>query len=152
MFFQGTSGNELDLISRQPLLKQGLDYEHGTGHGVGFFSDVHEGPQRISFHAKQSAPLEKGMITSIEPGYYKESAFGIRIENLYYVKSAKNPKLLNFEVLTLVPIDKKLINKYLLTTDEINWLNHYHRQVFLSLKKHLTKQELSWLKDACAPL
>lgn len=152
VFHQGTSGNELDLIARQPLLKQGLDYEHGTGHGVGYFSDVHEGPARISIHAKQSAPLEKGMVTSIEPGYYKENAFGIRIENLYYVKSSKNPKFLNFEVLTLVPIDKKLINKYLLSTDEINWLNRYHRQVFLSLKKHLTKQELVWLKDACAPL
>lgn len=152
VFHQATSGNELDLIARQPLLKQGLDYEHGTGHGVGFFSDVHEGPARISIHAKQSAPLEKGMITSIEPGYYKENAFGIRIENLYYVKSAQNPKFLNFEVLTLVPIDKKLINKYLLSADEINWLNRYHRQVFLSLKKHLTKQELAWLKDACAPL
>lgn len=152
VFHPNTSGNELDLIARQPLLKQGLDYEHGTGHGVGFFSDVHEGPARISIHAKGSAPLEKGMITSIEPGYYKENAFGIRIENLYYVKSAKSPKFLTFDVLTLVPIDKKLINKYLLTADEINWLNHYHRQVFLSLKKHLTKQELSWLKDACAPL
>ena len=152
IFHQKTSGNELDLIARQPLLKQGLDYEHGTGHGVGFFSDVHEGPQRISIHAKQSAPLEKGMVTSIEPGYYKENAFGIRIENLYYVKQTKNPKFLNFEVLTLVPIDKKLINKYLLTPEEINWLNRYHRQVFLSLKKHLSKQELTWLKDVCAPL
>ena len=92
------------------------------------------------------------MVTSIEPGYYKENAFGIRIENLYYVKPTKNPKFLTFEVLTLVPIDKKLINKYLLSPDEINWLNRYHRQVFLSLKKYLTKQELIWLKDACAPL
>ena len=152
VFHQATSGNELDLIARQPLLKQGLDYEHGTGHGVGLFSDVHEGPARISIHAKHSAPLEKGMVTSIEPGYYKENAFGIRIENLYYVKPTKNPKFLTFEVLTLVPIDKKLINKYLLSPDEINWLNRYHRQVFLSLKKYLTKQELIWLKDACAPL
>ena len=152
VFHLGTSGDELDLIARQPLLKQGLDYEHGTGHGVGFFSDVHEGPARISIHAKHSAPLEAGMVTSIEPGYYKENAFGIRIENLYYVKPSKNPKFLTFEVLTLVPIDKKLINKYLLSEEEINWLNRYHRQVFLSLKKYLTKQELIWLKDACAPL
>ncbi len=92
------------------------------------------------------------MITSIEPGYYKENSFGIRIENLYYVKPAKNPKFLQFEVLTLTPLDKHLINKYLLTADELKWLNHYHRQVFLSLKKYLTKQELEWLKDACAPL
>ncbi len=151
-FPNGTSGNELDLIARQPLLKYGLDYEHGTGHGVGLFSNVHEGPARISIHAKNSAPLTAGMVTSIEPGYYKENAFGIRIENLYYVKSAKNPKFLNFAVLTLAPLDKKLINKYLLSVEELEWLNHYHRQVFLSLKKYLTKQELEWLKVACAPL
>jgi len=147
-----TKGNELDLIARQPLLKHGLDYEHGTGHGVGFFSNVHEGPARISFHAKTSAPLQAGMITSIEPGYYKEKAFGIRIENLYEVKATKNPKFLNFSVLTLAPIDKKLINKYMLTTEEIIWLNQYHKQVFLSLKKYLTKQELEWFKEACAPI
>lgn len=152
VFPKNTAGNELDLIARQPLLKEGLDYEHGTGHGVGFFSNVHEGPARISIHAKKSAPLSAGMVTSIEPGYYKENAFGIRIENLYYVKNAKNPKFLSFDVLTLAPIDKKLINKHLLTADEINWLNRYHRQVFLSLKKYLTKQELEWLKEACAPI
>ncbi len=152
VFHQHTAGNELDLLAREPLLKLGLDYEHGTGHGVGYFSDVHEGPARISIHAKHSAPLKAGMVTSIEPGYYKENAFGIRIENLYYVKPAKNPKFLQFEVLTLAPLDKRLINKYLLTADELKWLNHYHRQVFLSLKKYLTKQELEWLKDACAPL
>ena len=152
VFPQQTSGSELDLIARQPLLKQGLDYEHGTGHGVGFFSDVHEGPARISVHAKNSAPLAAGMVTSIEPGYYKENAFGIRIENLYTIKPAKNPKYLHFEVLTLAPIDKKLINKYMLTTEELTWLNRYHRQVFLSLKKYLTRQELEWLREACAPL
>ncbi len=152
VFHQHTTGNELDLLAREPLLKLGLDYEHGTGHGVGYFSDVHEGPARISIHAKHSAPLKAGMITSIEPGYYKENSFGIRIENLYYVKPAKNPKFLQFEVLTLTPLDKRLINKYLLTADELKWLNHYHRQIFLSLKKYLTKQELEWLKDACAPL
>ena len=147
-----TSGNELDLIARQPLLKQGLDYGHGTGHGVGFFSDVHEGPARISINAKNSAPLAAGMVTSIEPGYYKENAFGIRIENLYAVKPLKSTGLLHFEVLTLVPLDKRLIDKYLLTADELNWLNRYHRQVFLSLKKYLTRQELEWLREACAPL
>lgn len=152
VFHQHTAGNELDLLAREPLLKQGLDYEHGTGHGVGYFSDVHEGPARISIHAKKSAPLKSGMVTSVEPGYYKENAYGIRIENLYYVKPNKNPKFLEFEVLTLAPLDKRLINKYLLSSEELKWLNTYHRQVFLSLKKYLTKQELEWLKDACAPL
>ena len=151
-FPQKTSGDELDLIARQPLYKKGLDYEHGTGHGVGFFSNVHEGPARISIHAKRSAEYKAGMITSIEPGYYKENAFGIRIENLYMIKPSKNPKFLHFEVLTLAPIDKNLINKSLLTADEINWLNRYHRQVFLSLKKYLTRKELEWLRFACAPL
>ncbi len=152
VFHKNTSGNELDLLARMPLLKQGLDYEHGTGHGVGHFSDVHDGPARISIHAKKSTPLKAGMITSIEPGYYKENAFGIRIENLYYVKPSTNPKFLHFEVLTLAPLDKQLINKYLLSAEELKWLNHYHRQVFLSLKKYLTKQELEWFKEACAPL
>lgn len=147
-----TSGDELDLIARQPLLKHGLDFEHGTGHGVGFFSDVHEGPQRISIHAKHSAPLSAGMITSIEPGYYKENAFGIRIENLYTVVALAKSKYLKFEFLTMAPLDKKLINKYLLTAEEITWLNSYHQTVFSNLKKYLTKQELEWLKDACSPL
>lgn len=152
IFPKNTTGYELDLVTRQPLLKQNLNYEHGTGHGVGFFSNVHEGPFNISMIHKNNTPLKANMVTSIEPGYYKENAFGIRIENLYYIKQTKNPKFLNFEVLTLAPIDKRLINKYLLTPEEINWLNKYHRQVLLSLKKYLTKQELEWLRDACAPL
>ena len=92
------------------------------------------------------------MLTSIEPGFYKENAFGIRIENLYYVKQSKNPKYLEFEVLTLAPLDKKLINKYLLTPDEIKWIDTYHSQVFNKLKKYLSKQELEWLKSSCSPL
>lgn len=152
VFPQNTSGNELDLIARQPLLQKGLTYEHGTGHGVGFFSNVHEGPARISIHAKHSASLFAGMITSIEPGYYKENAFGIRIENLYAVKTLRNSKFLNFEVLTMAPLDKKLINKYILSAEEIAWINKYHQTVFANLKKYLTKQELEWLKDACAPI
>ena len=152
IFPKDTTGNEIDLIARYPLLKQHLNYEHGTGHGVGHFSNVHEGPFSISLKAKHSAPLKPGMVTSIEPGYYKEKAFGIRIENLYYIKPTKNPAFLTFEVLTLIPLDKSLINKYLLTQDEINFINNYHHQVFLSLKKYLTKQELEWLKVCCAPL
>lgn len=152
LFPENTTGNELDLIARQPLYKHGLDYEHGTGHGVGFFSNVHEGPARISINAKNNAPLKKGMVTSIEPGYYKENAFGIRIENLYFVTSHKKTNRLTFEVLTLAPLDKKLIDKYMLTSTELNWLNNYHQLIFKSLKKYMTKQELEWLKEACAPL
>ena len=152
IFPKDTCGNELDLIARQSLLKNNLDYEHGTGHGVGLFSNVHEGPCSISIKAKNSAPLKPGMVTSIEPGVYKEKLFGIRIENLYYVKQTKNPKYLSFEVLTLIPLDKTLINKYMLTPEEIAFVNNYHHQVFLSLKKYLTKQELEWLKASCSPL
>ena len=88
----------------------------------------------------------------MQPGFYKENAFGIRIENLYRVAPVPKTKLLKFEVLTLAPIDLSLINKYLLTVDEINWLNSYHALVLSSLKKYMTKQELDWLKKACAPL
>lgn len=152
IFPRDTKGCELDLIARQPLYKHGLNYEHGTGHGVGYFSNVHEGPHRISINAKNSASLKAGMITSIEPGYYKENAFGIRIENLYYIKPTKNPKYLEFEVLTLAPLDKRLINKYLLSDEEIKWVNSYHSMVFTKLKKYLSKQELEWLKASCSPL
>lgn len=150
VFPKNTSGKALDLIARQPLLKNNLNYEHGTGHGVGFFSNVHEGPARIS--PLCCVPLQPSQITSIEPGYYKENAYGIRIENLYYIKQAKDSKYLNFEVLTLAPIDLKLIDKYLLSTEEISWLNNYHKKVFQNLKKYLTKQELEWLKQACTAL
>lgn len=150
VFPKNTSGKALDLIARQPLLKNNLNYEHGTGHGVGFFSNVHEGPARIS--TLSDVPLQPSQITSIEPGYYKENAYGIRIENLYYVKQSKDSKYLNFEVLTLAPIDLKLIDKYLLSTEELSWLNNYHKKVFQNLKKYLTKQELEWLKQACSPL
>lgn len=150
VFPKNTSGKTLDLLARQILLKNNLNFEHGTGHGVGFFSNVHEGPARIS--PLSNTPLQASQVTSIEPGYYKENSFGIRIENLYYIKHAKNAKYLSFEVLTLAPIDSKLIDKYLLSPEELSWLNNYHKKVFQSLKKYLTKQELEWLKEACAPL
>ena len=152
IFPKDTRGCEIDLIARQHLLKHDLNYNHGTGHGVGYFSNVHEGPHCISINAKNSATLKAGMLTSIEPGFYKENAFGIRIENLYYIKQSKNPQYLEFEVLTLAPLDKKLINKYLLTPDEIKWIDTYHSQVFNKLKKYLSKQELEWLKSSCSPL
>lgn len=152
VFPKNTSGNELDMLARAPLIKNAINYDHGTGHGVGCFSNVHEGPCRISLNAKKQPPLKMGMVTSIEPGYYKENAFGIRIENLYFVAPAATPEYLKFEVLTLAPVDKTLIDKYLLTQEEINWLNSYHAKVLALLKKYMSKQELEWLKNACAPL
>jgi len=123
------------------LLESGLDYEHGTGHGVGFFLNVHEGPQAISKF--NTIRLKEGMILSNEPGYYKKGKFGIRIENLLYVKK-KNNKLF-FENLTLAPIDKDLINFKLLNKQEKNYLFNYHLDVYSKLSKYLNKNEKKWL-------
>ena len=154
-FPEGTTGLALDAIARAPLWKCGKNYNHGTGHGVGFFLNVHEGPNSISSRNAQT-PLAENMITSIEPGYYKENHYGIRIENMTRVISCNNPEfelpMLGFETLTLVPLDKKLIDKYLLTREEQDWLNCYHQQVFEQLSPLLNSQEQSWLRQACAPL
>jgi Xaa-Pro aminopeptidase len=119
----------------------GLDYAHGTGHGVGFFLNVHEGPQSIS--KINNVKILEGMILSNEPGYYKEKSFGIRIENLVYVKKRNNN--LYFKNLTLAPIDKDLINYKILTNTEKNYLLKYHLVVYSKLSKHLTTDEKNWL-------
>ena len=134
-------GKLIDLDARKYLKKSKLNYEHGTGHGVGFFSNVHEGPQAISKYNK--IKLKEGMILSNEPGYYKKNQFGIRIENLIYVK--KNKKKLFFENLTLAPIDKDLINYELLSKSERNYLFKYHLLVYSKLKKYLNNNEKRWL-------
>ena len=123
------------------MKKDGLDYAHGTGHGVGFFSNVHEGPQSISKY--NTVKLERGMIISNEPGYYKKGHYGIRIENLVYIK--KISKKLNFENLTLVPIEKDLINFNLLTNKEKNYLFLYHLNVYSKISKFLNNKERKWL-------
>ena len=123
------------------LKKDGLDYEHGTGHGVGFFLNVHEGPQSIT--KINTVKLEKGMIVSNEPGYYKKGDYGIRIENLVYIK--KISKKLNFENLTLVPIEKDLINFNLLTNREKKYLFEYHLNVYSKISKFLNNNERKWL-------
>jgi len=131
-FPEGTTGSQLDSLARQFLWANGLDYDHGTGHGVGSFLSVHEGPQRIS-KAPSSQPLIAGMILSNEPGYYKNGEYGIRIENLVAVvevgKTETGKKLLGFETLTLAPIDESLIDFSLLTPDEIKWYQDYHAMV-----------------------
>jgi len=139
-------GDRIDQSARKFLKDINLDYPHGTGHGVGYFSNVHEGPQAISRGNK--IKFKEGMITSNEPGYYKKNHFGIRIENLVYVKKTRDK--LKFEDLTLVPIDKTLIEKRLLTSFEKNWLNKYHQKVFNKLKKFMNKFELTQLKQACS--
>ena len=135
------NGKQIDIRARQYLKKSGLDYAHGTGHGVGFFSNVHEGPQSISKY--NSIKLEEGMIVSNEPGYYKKGHFGIRIENLLYIK--KNNRKLQFENLTLAPIEKDLINFSLLNKAEKDYLFHYHLNVYVQLSKFLNKKERRWL-------
>jgi len=143
---KNTSGSEIDIAARQSLKEVNLDYAHGTGHGVGYFLNVHEGPQAIS--GKNIIKLREGMILSNEPGYYENGKFGIRIENLIRIKKIK--KLCKFEELTMAPIDKSLINIKLLNKNEILWLNTYHFKVFNSLKKFMNKSELEELKHHCS--
>lgn len=151
---RGLAGRDLDPLARYPLWLAGMDFDHGTGHGVGAFLSVHEGPQRISKISE--VPLQPGMILSNEPGYYREGAFGIRLENLIVVTPA--PKLaddhdqLCFETLTFVPLDKRLIDPAMLSAGERDWLNAYHAQVFEKLEKRLSATAREWLAQATSPL
>jgi len=140
---KNTTGKQLDLVARAPLKKIGLNYAHGTGHGVGYFLNVHEGPQAISKFNK--VKLEEGMILSNEPGYYETNKFGIRIENLLYIKKINNK--LKFENLTLAPIEKDLINYKLLEEKEKKYLNGYHKKVYSVLGPYLNKNEKIWLRS-----
>ena len=135
------TGKKIDVRARKFLKKEGLDYAHGTGHGVGFFLNVHEGPQSISKH--NSIKIEKGMIISNEPGYYKKNYFGIRIENLIYTKKLKNK--LFFKNLTLAPIEKDLINYKLLNKTEKDYLFRYHLNIYSEYSASLNKKERKWL-------
>ena len=143
---KNTCGSEIDYIARKPLKDINLDYAHGTGHGVGYFLNVHEGPHAISKGNK--IKLKKGMIVSNEPGYYESGKFGIRIENLITIKKAKN--FHKFKNLTLAPIDKSLIKKELLNKNEVQWLNNYHLEVYKKLKKYMNKNELAGLGKFCS--
>ena len=135
------TGKKIDIRARKFLNKEGLDYAHGTGHGVGFFLNVHEGPQSISKH--NSIKIEKGMILSNEPGYYKKNHFGIRIENLIYTKKLKNK--LVFENLTLAPIEKDLVNYKLLNKTEKDYLFRYHLNIYSEFSSSLNKKQRKWL-------
>jgi Xaa-Pro aminopeptidase len=143
---RNSDGDKIDRVARKPLKDINLDYPHGTGHGVGYFLNVHEGPQGIS--KGNNVKFKEGMITSNEPGFYKKKHFGIRIENLIYVKKIKNK--LKFVDLTLAPIDRSLIEKKLLTLTEKHWLNTYHQRVLKNLKPFMDKFELTYLKKACS--
>lgn len=157
-FPKGTTGTQLDALARQYLWQNGLDFDHGTGHGVGHFLSVHEGPQRIS-KALNDIALEPGMITSNEPGFYKENEYGIRCENLLVVEKADladaDRPFYQFATLTYVPFDKRLIQTNLLTDQERSWLNEYHQQVLAIVKPQIPKDEtdvLNWLIEATSAL
>lgn len=160
VFPQGTIGGQLDTLARQYLWAAGVDYAHGTGHGVGSFLSVHEGPQRIAKaqggQAGTGQELLAGMILSNEPGYYKAGDFGIRIENLVLVEpraiEGAEGDYLGFETLTFAPIDRTLVDQTLLTRDEVAWWNAYHAKVESLLAPQLSGDALAWLKDACTPL
>lgn len=154
-FPKGTAGSGLDVLARRALWQAGLDYEHGTGHGVGSFLNVHEGPQGIS--RLNHVALEPGMILSNEPGYYKEGAYGIRLENLMVVRTAQaieggETDMLGFETLTMAPFDKQLIVVGMLGGDEQTWLNGYHAMVFEKISGSLKGSDKTWLAAACKPL
>ena len=155
-----TTGGALDALARMHLWNGGVDYGHGTGHGVGSFLSVHEGPQRISkpggaFPGTET-PLREGMILSNEPGYYKPGEYGIRIENLVLVVDAgladSEGKYLGFETLTMVPLDRTLVDPALLSEAEIGWWNDYHTAVYATLAPQLEGDDLAWLEEQCAPL
>lgn len=160
VFPQGTAGGQLDVLARQYLWEAGVDYAHGTGHGVGSFLAVHEGPQRIAKpsggQAGTGQELFAGMILSNEPGYYKQGHFGIRIENLVLVEERQiegmEGRYLGFETLTFVPLDRRLIDKALLTAEEIAWVDGYHVQVRALLTPQLAGEDRAWVERETAPL
>ncbi len=151
----GLTGRDLDPIARYPLWLAGLDYDHGTGHGVGHFLNVHEGPQAIARRCEE--PLRLGMVVSLEPGYYRENEFGIRLENIVVVEQAQNSMpstraMLRFRTLTLVPFQKKMILQDTLTSDERSWLNEYHSETLAKVAPHCSSVVKNWLEKECDPL
>jgi Xaa-Pro aminopeptidase len=151
----GTSGAQIDTLARQWLWQAGLDFDHGTGHGVGSFLAVHEGPARIS--KLGTVPLEAGMILSDEPGYYKTGAYGIRIENLIVVTPTEeipggDRPMLGFETLTLAPIDRALVEPALLGPPEVAWLDAYHARVREALTPLADAATIAWLAASTRPL
>lgn len=159
-FQYGCSGANLDILVRGPLWEHGLDFNHGTGHGVGYLLNVHEGPQNINWKIRtgrkgNTIPLEEGMLTSDEPGLYLEGKYGIRTENLLLCKKAeKNSygQFMEFETVTLVPYEREAILTEMLTKDELTWLNAYHKKVYETIGPMLNEEERAWLREVTAPM
>lgn len=148
-FLEGTYGANLDILARQPFWDRGLDYKHGTGHGVGCFLNVHEGPQNIAIPLKP-VTLKEGMLISNEPGMYRSGKHGIRIENLVLVQKSEKTdfgQFYTFDTVTLCPIDQRAIDASMMTQNQIDWLNEYHDRVFEALKDSLTDEERNWLRE-----
>ncbi len=152
-FMPGTTGMQLDTVTRQPMWQNGVNFDHGTGHGIGHYISVHEFPPRINPNNNHGA-LEVGMCVTDEPGYYREDSFGIRLENVLVVNKAvgTEAKLLEFETITFVPMDKRLFNPEMFSPAEKEWLNSYHSKVFEKIAPHLDEQDRQWLKQATSPV
>lgn len=158
-FPNGTNGNTLDILARTPLWKYGLDYRHGTGHGIGSFLNVHEGPHQISFRpAATNVPLQASMTVTDEPGYYEDGNFGVRLENVLIIKEADtkfnfgNKGYLSFEHITWAPYQRKLIDVSLLVPEEVEWLNQYHSKCKEILAPYMNEYEMAWLSKATQPI
>lgn len=158
-FPEGVCGANLDILARGPLWNRGLDFNHGTGHGVGYYLNVHEGPNNIHWNIQRknakSVPLKPGMLTSNEPGLYLQDQYGIRIENLMLTKAVKDLKtegFLEFETVTKAPYEREAIIPEMLSEEELNWLNQYHQQLFELYSKSLTQAECNWLRGVTEPL
>lgn len=155
-FVEGVSGQNLDVLARTPLWEMGMDYNHGTGHGVGYILGVHEGPQRFHWRTEpgtKSVPLEEGMIVSDEPGLYLEGRFGIRLENLVLCRRGEKNEygqFLYLEPLTMVPFDREAILPELMSEKELAWLNAYHQKVYETLSPCLEEEERGWLREMTA--
>jgi Xaa-Pro aminopeptidase len=160
VFPKGTTGVQLDILARQYLWQRGLNYGHGTGHGVGFFLNVHEGPHSIGADPKgtrTTVPFQPGMIVSNEPGLYLQGQYGIRIENLILcvetdIKNEEGESYLGFHTLSLFPYDLNLIDGTLLSVSEKEWIKDYHQRVFEELKPGLSPEEVEWLEKRCQPV
>ena len=154
-FLKGAMGVNLDVLARLPLWEHGLDYKCGTGHGVGCYLNVHEGPQGFSQAKQCDTPLEPCMVVTIEPGVYKEDRYGIRIENMVVVEDDRETEsgiFYRFRTQTLCPIDTAPLKTELMSATEIEWLNAYHQTIFERLSPHLSKEEQAWLENKTRPL